>query len=581
MKRIYPLPPSLTNQIAAGEVIERPASVVKELLENALDAGAKHISIHIEAGGVQLIEIMDDGMGIHPDDLPLAVMSHATSKIRTLDDLFSVQSLGFRGEALASISAVSRFSILSKTKRSDGYELTFDGIKQKAHVLPKACSQGTTISVKDLFFNTPVRRKFLSSEKTEWLQIEQVIKRVALSRFDVTFQLKHKTTLYLPAVHHEMGIDARVRKIFGSAFLEQSRKIEAKVEDIRLWGWVGLPSLMRSQNDLQYVYLNGRMIRDKLITHAIRAAYDGLLYPGRQPIFLLYLEMPPEAVDVNVHPTKHEVRFQEPRQIHDFVHRELVRVLRDSTHLSESTQECIQESNEIQEVPAMYRASSESTMLSKSSLDQNLHLVQTYSKTFNHPAVNHPADLNTSLNIQWLEYPYCLMLFKGKWLLCNYVRLYQNLCKQHFLESLEKNNVISRPLLVPVRLTVPTQLLDILLSNMACLEKLGLSMNRVDEKIVFIRAFPAVTPHLDFNQWIQNCSELLETKVNCIENIETTLINSLVCTNQPTFPISSIELKSVLADFEYQLMQPSISKDLKQCYRVMTLDDWKALLKNS
>lgn len=546
--RIYPLPSSLTNQIAAGEVIERPASVVKELLENALDAKAGHINITIEAGGVQLIEISDDGVGIHPDDLPLAVMSHATSKIRILEDLFSVKSLGFRGEALASISAVSRFSIISKIADCDqGYELTFDEIKHTAHVLPKAHAKGTSIMVRDLFFNTPVRRKFLASEKTEWIQIENVVKRMALSRFDVAFQLKNKTVLHLPAAHHEMAIEARVRKIFGAAFLEQSEKIDVQRDGIRLWGWAGLPSLMRSQNDLQYFYLNGRMIRDKLISHAIRAAYESSLYPGRQPMFLLYLEMPPEQVDVNVHPTKHEVRFQEPRQIHDLIYSHLLNLFNVN-----KTEGLSVKNNKVEEISPVYELSSMTSKATNTSLE-------------------------TFLDIQWLEWPYCLIKFQQNFLLCDYIRLYQSLCRNRFLKNQAQNEIVSRPLLLPVRLTLPSDCIEKIILEIPRLETWGFSLNRADEQTLFIRAFPALMPHLNFNQWIQHWQFFLEKK----DYSDEALLESLILANQPVWPIASHDLKAVLDDFQHCLIQNDITMHLKQSYRMMTLGDWEKVLKAS
>lgn len=554
IKRIYPLPPSLTNQIAAGEVIERPASVVKELLENALDAKAHQINITIEAGGVRLIEISDDGNGIHPEDLLLAVMSHATSKIRLLDDLFSIRSLGFRGEALASISAVSRFSMVSKIADcGEGYELIFDELKQTTSVSPKARTQGTTISVRDLFFNTPVRRRFLASEKTEWTQIENVVKRIALSRFDVGFQLKYKTVLNLPAVHSDAGIEGRVKKIFGSAFLAQSEKIDIERDGMRLWGWIGLPSLMRSQNDLQYVYLNGRMIRDKLIGHAIRTAYEGHLYPGRQPIFLLYLDMPPEQVDVNVHPTKHEVRFRESRQVHDFIGSHLARVLNQRTIQAMST-------------PVVTPTYHEKTPEKDVNHIQEPQAVYTPHKT-TQEVISSPF-----LSIQWLELPYCLIKSPTAYFLCNYVGLYQGLCRERYCREVSSNNVTIRPLLVPVRLTLS---LDKIISEITQWEALGLSLNALDEQTLLIRAFPATLPYLNFNQWQDNLISCRERK----DDSEAALMNSLVKANYPSWPIASHDLQASLSDFQSYLSEDNMPVGLKQYYKEMKSSDWEKILK--
>ncbi len=315
--RIHPLPSQLANQIAAGEVVERPASVVKELLENALDAGASHIDIEIGQGGSALIRVRDDGVGIHRDDLALALSRHATSKISSVDDLGRIQSLGFRGEALPSIASVSRLTITSRTA---GEAAAWRIASESQTPAPAAHPPGTTVEVRDLFYNVPARRKFLRTEKTEFAHVETVLRRIALSRFDVGFSLRHNQRLVrrLPAVADENGL-ARVATVCGQGFVDNCLEIEAEASGLRLWGWIGLPAFARSQADLQYFYVNGRIIRDRLVSFAVRQAYQDVLYHGRHPVYVLYLEMPAEQVDVNVHPTKHEVRFREARQVRDFL----------------------------------------------------------------------------------------------------------------------------------------------------------------------------------------------------------------------------------------------------------------------
>lgn len=333
MPRILSLDPRLANQIAAGEVVERPASVVKEVLENALDAGATRIDVDVDQAGTKLIRIRDNGTGIEPDDMPLALARHATSKITSLEDLEQVRSLGFRGEALASIGAVSRLTLTSNadSRSSEGRSAVCEGRDMAVQLKPAPHPQGTTVEVRDLFFNTPARRKFLRTEKTEFNHLEEVVKRLALSRFDVNFTLRHnqKVVHQLKAGDSQVEMQRRVAAICGPAFMEQAIYIETDTPELKLWGWVGLPTFSRSQTDLQYFFVNGRVIRDKLIAHAVKQAYRDVLYHGRHPAFVLYLELNPALVDVNVHPTKHEVRFRDGRAVHGFIFSSLHRALAD------------------------------------------------------------------------------------------------------------------------------------------------------------------------------------------------------------------------------------------------------------
>ncbi|MHA3064002.1 DNA mismatch repair endonuclease MutL [Acinetobacter sp. ANC 4641] len=323
VRRIHTLNPALANQIAAGEVIERPASVVKELLENAIDAQATELIIRVAQGGSTLIEIMDNGSGIHPEDLPLAVMRHATSKIHTADDLHAIVSLGFRGEALASIAAVSRLSLTSSQDQSGiGYQVEVNGTAFDVQdVKPVASNQGTQIRVQDLFFNVPARRKFLKKPSTEFGHIEEVVRRLALTHFDIRFVLEHndQIRLNLPIADSGELRFQRVQQLLGRSFTENAYWIDAESISMRLSGWLGHPSDARAQADLQYVYVNGRIVKDKTISHALRMAYDGILHGHQHAAYLLFLEVEPENVDVNVHPTKHEIRFLNQREVHEFV----------------------------------------------------------------------------------------------------------------------------------------------------------------------------------------------------------------------------------------------------------------------
>jgi len=330
--RIHLLSHRLANQIAAGEVVERPSSVAKELLENALDADATQIEIRVEQGGIKSLLVKDNGSGIHKEDLALALSRHATSKVLELADLEQITSLGFRGEALASIASVSRVELSSRTEQqSEGWRAECDGPDMEVRIVPVPQSRGCTVKVTDLFFNTPARRKFLKTEKTEFRHLEEVVKRLALSRFDVGFNLSHngRGIHSLRAANGLLEQERRVMSLVGSAFMENAVRVEIERDGLSLSGWVGLPTFSRSQADLQYFYVNGRIIRDKLVTHAVRQAYSDVLYHGRHPTYILYLQLDPASVDVNVHPTKHEVRFRDGRMAHDFIFSSLHRTLAD------------------------------------------------------------------------------------------------------------------------------------------------------------------------------------------------------------------------------------------------------------
>ena len=328
--RIHPLEPQLINQIAAGEVVERPASVLKELLENSLDAGSSKIEIDIEEGGKRLIRVRDNGHGIHREDLALALSRHATSKIASLEDLEQVVSMGFRGEALPSIASVSRLLVQSRTaQESSGWQVQGDGREKTADPEPVAQLPGTTIEVRDLFHNVPARRKFLRAESTEQKHLETVIQRIALSRpqVELVVRRKRKVLYHLRPAQSETQQLERLKVLLGEPFAQQLIGFDHAAAGLRLYGWIAEPTFSRSQADLQFFFVNGRAVRDRLLTHAVRQAYQDVLYHGRHPAFVLYLELEPVAVDVNAHPAKHEVRFRDSRLVHDFMFRTVHRVL--------------------------------------------------------------------------------------------------------------------------------------------------------------------------------------------------------------------------------------------------------------
>jgi DNA mismatch repair protein MutL len=330
------LPARLANQIAAGEVVERPASVVKELVENSLDAGATKIEIDLSKGGSKLIRIRDNGSGINKQELSLALSRHATSKIDSLDDLEAISSLGFRGEALASISSVSRLTLTSRTAtQSEAWSAYAEGREMAVKLDPAAHPKGTTVEVADLFFNTPARKKFLRTDKTEFSHIDELLKRIALSRLDVTIMLRHngKMVRQYRAAKNTQQTEKRIQAVCGNAFVRHMVNVEVEHQGLRLHGWITAPEGARLTNDLQYCYVNGRMMKDKLINHAIRQSYERALSPEQYATFVLYIELDPSQVDVNVHPAKHEVRFHQARLVHDFIYQGLSDALQQAEHV--------------------------------------------------------------------------------------------------------------------------------------------------------------------------------------------------------------------------------------------------------
>lgn len=501
--KIKLLPPFLANQIAAGEVIERPASVVKELLENAADAGAGKIQVVIKQGGFHQIKITDDGCGIAKEDLPLAVCAHATSKIGCVDDLFSIRSLGFRGEALASIAAVSKCSLASKTVHAAmAHQLVCSGNQILDPGKPCAHPNGTTVEVNDLFFNTPVRRQFLKSPRSEMLAIEKVIKNFALSSPHIAIMLvaDDKVLLNLPALERGTSAFSRVAKIMGKAFVDASLELTTEHAGMKLTGWVSTLEFMRSQNDKQYFYLNQRMIRDKLINHAIKQAYEGLLYPGRHPAYVLYLSIAPQEVDVNVHPTKHEVRFKQARLVHDFLASQLDKALLASAPP--------------QEVPhrtESKRAEYQSKLASEHRSNvQRSHLWQEVIKSEGER--------------EWvmIEPDYALIFLGQQCVLCDVTVLLRRIYRQ----MLNREEVVSRPILVPIRLHPNAIQLEVVTHHQTLLDELGIKIDLLDEDILAVRTIASVLNQLDFEQWLNSINDK-----TCINWSREQIIESLVNAN--------------------------------------------------
>ncbi len=505
MSSIHILSPQLANQIAAGEVVERPASVLKELVENSLDAGAQRIDIEVEQGGIKLIRIRDDGHGIPEDQLALALSRHATSKIDNLEDLEAVATLGFRGEALASIASVSRLALTSNTGASSGWRAVSEGRDMEVELQPAAHPKGTSVEVRDLFFNTPARRKFLRTEGTEYNRIDDSIKKLALSRMDIAFSLRHNQRAQLnlrPAISL-LEQEKRVADICGPAFMQQALYVDNDRSGIRLWGWMGLPTFNRSQADLQHFFVNGRCIRDKVVSHAIRQAYQDVLYHGRHPAYVLFLEVEPADVDVNVHPTKHEVRFRDSRSIHGFVYGTLNKALaqdRPQDHLQATDSEVpTQEWQPSQSAIQFPTASSQTP--GPTSYGQ-------YS-TPSHGSINTPMAAYqglyaTEVPEQQDEIPpmgFAIAQLKGIYILAENAQglivvdmhaAHERITYERMKTAFDDQGLISQPLLVPESLAVSEREAEVADKNAEIFQQLGFVVERAAAESVIVREIPAI-----------------------------------------------------------------------------------------
>ena len=597
MPHIQLLSPRLANQIAAGEVVERPASVVKELVENALDAGASRVDIELEQGGVKLIRVRDDGFGIAESDLPLALSRHATSKILTLDDLEAVGTLGFRGEALASISSVSRLSLTSRTAEQEAAaRVEVEGRDMDAKISPAAHPVGTTVEVRDLFFNTPARRKFLRTEKTEFNHVDESIRRQALSRFDAGFTLRHNQRVIQSLRPAESNLDKerRISSLCGQKFIDNAVVIEAEASGLRLWGWVALPTFSRSQADLQYFFVNGRVIRDKLVAHAVRQAYRDVLYNNRHPAFVLYLEVDPATVDVNVHPTKHEVRFRDGRLVHDFIFRTLHRALADvrpADHFRGAEAQALSREPEAPQSDA----SPEAFPLSQGATPSQ---VPSYNAGYNNTAPAQPQQdwkasdqmaFYNSLNagggvtnetrpdpfesqpvptppqdgeeepplgyaIAQLHGIYILAQSRTGMIVVDMHAAHERITYERMKRALVEQDLKSQPLLVPVSLAVSQKEAALAESHGDELQQLGLQIERIGPETLAVRQIPALLRGADTEQLVRDVlADLIQNgQSDRVEAVTHELLGTMAChgsvraNRQLTIP----EMNSLLRDME-------------------------------
>ncbi len=527
--RIQLLDPLLANQIAAGEVVERPASVVKELLENSIDGGAQKIEIDVEKGGVLLLRIRDDGNGIHKEDLALALQRHATSKIRELHDLEHVCTLGFRGEALASIAAVSRMQISSCLRgESRAWQVSCEGHDTGMTLTPVPHPLGTTVEVRDLFFNTPARRRFLRNEKTEFDHIHELVKRIALSRFEVAFILRHnqRVVYQLQAATTAAARQERIAKLCGKHFIDSALLIDLAHAGLRVRGWLGLPSLARNQADLQYFYVNGRLIKDRVINHALRQVYAEHLYPGKHASYVLYLELEPSAVDVNVHPTKHEVRFHEARLVHDFLQGSLRDALQTGAQDSASTGMLDAEGITQVTAPVTFdlAAHAHATPVSYAPVtrDEKLPLFPPQAtlprvqeqmtvyqalhtgKTSNAFSPRHTDELSAPLGraLRQIDERFLLAENQQGLLLIDIPAAWQAVTLLRWQQGLAEQGIRSQPLLVPLRLALSPAQVALVTQQASCLQRLGIVLQQTAEPTLTVRQIPSLLSNTDVTVWL-------------------------------------------------------------------------------
>ncbi len=546
----------LISQIAAGEVVERPASVVKELVENSLDAGATAVHVEVEQGGLRLIRVRDSGNGMTREELPLALARHATSKIASLDELECVQSMGFRGEALPSIASVSRLTL---TSRATGSEAAWCMAGVDCEPRPAAQASGTLVEVRDLFYNVPARRKFMRSERTEFSHIDQVFQRLALSRFDVEFGLVHDgRTLYsLPAANSLNDQERRLTQVCGEAFASHLRRVEIEKAGLSLHGWIALPAFSRSQPDLQYFYVNGRTVRDKLVNHALRQAYADVLHNSRFPAFVLNLAMDPRQVDVNAHPAKHEVRFREPRLVHDFLFRAVQESLAEVR--PDPTQHRVNSSVLASDVSATSLLSHQSGL----GLSVSEPLDAAYRAAFE---ASHRASAIMPPQVQDNEVPplgYALAQLHGVFILAQNRQglvlvdmhaAHERVVYEAMKRDLSQGGVRSQPLLVPFTVQVSAAQADLAERHASTLMGMGLELDRGGPLTLRVRAVPALLQAEDAAQMVQDVLSDLETQGSAarLQETQDQILGNMACRNavRANRRLTLDEMNRLLRDME-------------------------------
>ncbi|MCW8926860.1 MAG: DNA mismatch repair endonuclease MutL [Xanthomonadales bacterium] len=557
---IRQLPELLINQIAAGEVVERPSSVVKELIENSLDAGARSIQVVLEKGGRRLIQVTDDGCGIAKDELTLALERHATSKIASLDELEKVASMGFRGEALPSVASVSRMVVSSRT--TDGphaWQLKVDNGKP-GDVTPASGAGGTRVEVRDLFYNVPARRKFLRTERTEFSHVDEMVKRFSLARADVAFQLQHnnRTVRQFPAIDEDGDMRVRLEAVLGAEFVEHALAIDEQRGVFGLRGWVAEPRYNRAQADRQYFFVNGRVIRDRLVAHAIRQAFRDVLFHGRHPAFVLYLEMPPAGVDVNVHPQKHEVRFRDSRSVHDFIFSTLNHSLAGVGAGAPRPGSMVSEPRPPGR--AIDRAASQGSVPLNvaEQIQSYTQLVSSAAGGAAGTAVKTPADDGEvpplGYALAQLHGVYILAQNQHGLVLVDMHAAHERITYERFKTGLQQDGIRSQNLLVPVTVHVSEREADMVEKHAEDLEILGITCDRAGPQTVRVRKVPTLLQQADMAGLLQDVlSELAsDGKSLKLETEMDEVLASMACHGsvRANRSLNLAEMNALLRDME-------------------------------
>ena len=558
--RIALLSPTLANQIAAGEVVERPSAVIKELVENSLDAGATQIDIDIEEGGARLMRVRDNGCGIHREDLALALSRHATSKIQDVQDLEGIVSLGFRGEALASIASVSRLKLSSATNHEGGWAILAEGAYDPA-LSPAPMPLGTMIEIRDLFFNTPARRKFLRSEKTEFDHIEEVFRRIVMSHFSVGFTLKHNQRMvhqFRPA-QNKMDQEKRIASVCGEEFMQHAISIESDRSGMHLSGWISTPTFSRSQSDMQYLYINHRIIKDKMINHAVRRAYHDVLYNQRHPAYVLYLTIDPIAVDVNVHPTKSEVRFRDQRFIYDFVFKSLQDAISQLTP-QEQVQQAIEPMQPMQTKPVWYPT--------QTSLPLNMEeKIVTYANMYEaaEPLLcqdsqvvaemtETPTLLPLGFALAQLEGIYILAQNEHGLVIVDMHAAHERIMYEEMKSLLENHQIPTQPLLIPLSIKVSEKEANCVDTMQNAFEQFGLSLERMGQETIVVREVPSLLMKSDVENLVRDIiADVIEygSSSRVLENTNE-ILGTMACHGaiRANRKLSLLEMNALLRDIE-------------------------------
>ena len=583
--RIHALPAQLVNQIAAGEVVDRPASVVKEIVENSLDANATEIYIEIERGGSQLIKIRDNGEGIAKQDLALALARHATSKIQCLSDLEHIKTMGFRGEALPSISSVSRLSLISRTAGDDcAWRVQADGTEEDLNPRPDPHPVGTTLEIADLFYNIPARRKFLKTDKTEFLHIETLFKRLALSRFDVAFSLHHnnKEIFKFPIATTAEQQTQRIAPIFGTAFLDTAINVDFNASGMSLQGWIGSPTFSRSQQDMQYFYVNGRLIKDRLVTHAIKQAYQDVLFHGRHAVYILYLELEPALVDVNAHPQKLEVRFRESGTVHDFLFKALQRSIADirpntNNQASNVTpiksvdfQALPSHENSPKPTPSFSNSSNTTAVQSHSTPQQNslpldvAQQIESYAQLINPlpsytveeagAVINSDTMPTLGYAIAHIHDIYILSQTETGIILVDAHAAHERISYEALKKQHHQGSIPTQPLILPLQIQVNQQEADLADDEQHFFMSLGFDINRMGEELIIIRSVPLLLKDIDISQLIKDIlADILEQGVSQrVQEHSHKLLATIACHSsvRANRHLTIAEMNALLRDME-------------------------------